>query len=107
MATMMWRSIGPNLDTCLDKSLATLLHPQTGILPHIRDLYCYSDDDQIRLLLLALPRDSLTEFQASHKVSPLKVQMLLQLQRKLQRLNVFLIDDLEYKNDGFVPFCDC
>jgi hypothetical protein len=106
MATMMWRSLGPDLDASSDKSLATLLHPQNRILPHIRDLYCIGADEQIRLLLLALPRDNLTEFQADSSVSPLTIQMLLQSQRKLQHLNVFVINDPALLDDGHVPFCD-
>jgi hypothetical protein len=108
---MMWHSIGPNLYDSSGKPLATLLHSQNGILPHIRDLYVGNTaidtgaEDRIRLLLSALPRDRLTVFTAAKRISPLTVQMLLQSQRELQQLQVRVLDDPSYLDDGHAcPF---
>jgi hypothetical protein len=112
MAPMMWHSLGPNLDDSSGKPLATLLRPQNGILPHIRGLYVDNTaidtgaEDRIRLLLSALPRDRPTVFTAVKSISPLKVQMLLQSQRELQKLQVRVVDDPSYVGDGHVPFSE-
>jgi hypothetical protein len=51
MAPMMWYTLSPDLDATSNRALATLLHPQNGIIPHIRDLFVSGAEDRIRLLL--------------------------------------------------------
>jgi hypothetical protein len=68
MAPMMWKTFSTDLRPTATKALATLLHPDSGILPHVRQLDVLdavkyrNGDDTLKIVLTALPRNSLRSF---------------------------------------------
>jgi hypothetical protein len=72
MRPIMWEVFTIDFSTTYDNLLSTLLHLDSGIVPHIRELYLSDrndgdDEDDVdvrtRLLIAALPKDRLRVFQ--------------------------------------------
>ncbi|KAI4908040.1 uncharacterized protein J4E92_010986 [Alternaria infectoria] len=96
MAPILWEklelSLGDHQGSSPGRSLTTLLDPNSGILPHVRNL-CFEDftdedsNNRLESLILALPRDKLRIFQAyggdmQHEV----FLQLLRSQTKLEKI---------------------
>jgi hypothetical protein len=96
VAPRLWETFKSDLRPTSKKTFGTLLHPQSGILPHIRALYTPHDLDQIhgeynlRLLISAIPRDALRNFTSDLQISQTTLQPLLQSHRKLEALLTLL-----------------
>jgi hypothetical protein len=94
MAPMMWETLTTTCQPTATKTLATLLHPSSGILRHVHEFESISglalpnSPDYLRLIILALPRDCLRRFYTEERV-PLSIfQVLLYSQRKLTSLHL-------------------
>jgi hypothetical protein len=92
MRPIMWEVFTTDFSTTYDTLLSTLLHPNSGIVPHIRELYLSDrndgddeDDVRTRLLIAALPKDRLRVFQ-DYQTRTLTLQLLLQSQCKIEML---------------------
>jgi len=95
MYLMMWEFFEADLRTSPEKSLGTLLHPESGILRHARDINICDDVDpimeqRVQLLLSALPPGRLREFESSSPLSSFTLKLLLQSQRKIQAIYSFI-----------------
>jgi len=96
MAPILWEklefTLGNYQGSSPGRSLTTSLDPNSGILPHVRDLCIanFTDEDpnnRLESLILAIPRDKLRIFQAyggdmQHEV----FLLLLRSQTKLERI---------------------
>ena len=95
MAPVLWEklefSLGDHQDSSPGRSLTTLLDPNSGILPHVRNL-CFADftdedaENRLESLILALPRDKLRIFQA---YGDMQHEVFLQLLRSQTKLESF------------------
>ncbi|KAI4638152.1 hypothetical protein J4E93_010462 [Alternaria ventricosa] len=91
---IMWEKIETDFRDASAPSLATLLHPQSGITGHIRELdICESakttdGDYRAILVITAIPRDRLRRFESTCKVSALTFQVLLQSQRRIEDIDI-------------------
>jgi hypothetical protein len=92
MAPIMWREHKTDLAPSDTRSIVVLIHPQSGIMPHIRQLdICIQTNnpdavDRLRLAIGALPRDKLHTFSADDHIDTLTFQLLLQSQRKFKSI---------------------
>jgi len=91
----MWEKIKTNFRDASAPSLATLLHPRSGITGHIRELdICDSatttdGENRVVLVITAIPRDRLRRFESTCKFSALTFQVLLQSQRKMLEIDIW------------------
>ena len=91
----MWEKIKTNFRDAPASSLATLLHPRSGITGHIRELdICESarttdGENRVVLVITAIPRDRPRRFESNCEVSALTFQVLLQSQRKIEELDIW------------------
>ncbi|KAI4651116.1 uncharacterized protein J4E79_009313 [Alternaria viburni] len=95
MAPILWEklefSLGDHQGSSPGRSLTTLLDPNSGILPHVRNL-CFADftdedaENRLESLILALPRDKLRVFQA---YGDMQHELFLQLLRSQTKLESF------------------
>jgi hypothetical protein len=93
MAPTMWQTLRTTLGESNGRSLVTLLNPDSGILPHIRELQICGTkmkdlEDRLRLLITALPRDRLRGIDCKYTMENSTFQQLLQSQRKLDSICV-------------------
>ncbi|CAN9352821.1 unnamed protein product [Alternaria alternata] len=92
MAPMMWEKLKMNLSTASPRSIATLLHPCSDILSHVRDLNIYGTkegEDYLRLVIAAIPRDRVRTFWTHFSPETLTLHLLLLSQRKIEDLAIF------------------
>ena len=94
MRPLLWEKLEIMLGTASPSSLATLVHPRSGITGHIRELDVLDTDksaeieDRLRLVIGAIPPDRLRDFECSFEITTLTLQLLLQSQRKIETLEV-------------------
>lgn len=92
---MMWERFEADFRDASVQSLATLLHPQSGITSRVRELDILESTlsvegaDRAMLFIAAIPRDRLRRFESTWKVSALIFQVLLQSQRKIEDIDVW------------------
>ncbi|KAI4645487.1 uncharacterized protein J4E78_009399 [Alternaria triticimaculans] len=94
MAPILWEklefNLGDHQGSSPGRSLTTLLDPNSGILPHVRNL-CFADftdedaENRLESLILALPRDKLRIFQAYGDMQHEVFLQLLRSQTKLEK----------------------
>jgi hypothetical protein len=89
----MWEILETDLSVSDHRSMVTLLNPDSGILPHVRELDIVgtetpNQEDCLKLLITALPRDKLRKFDVENTVNHLIFQQLLQSQSKLECIYV-------------------
>jgi hypothetical protein len=97
MKPLMWERLEADLndrrDSYAKRSIMTLLAPNSGILPHVREL-CIAGEmdteqaDHLGLLIMALPRDKLRSFEADDRLQRTMFLQLLQSQTKLESIIV-------------------
>jgi len=99
MVSKMWEVLEIKLSTASPSSLATLVHPRSGITKHIREIKVldsgvpYFDasseiEDRLKSLILAIPQDRLRALTCYVHLSTPTVQLLLQSQQKIETLEV-------------------
>jgi hypothetical protein len=94
MAKEMWEGTTTSLQPSSTKDFDALLHPQSGLLNHVRyfNIEDMEDgeesDERLRTFLTAVPEDRLREFDSTTDLSVSTLRTLLQRQRCLSRLNV-------------------
>jgi hypothetical protein len=92
VAPIMWRELKTDLVPSDTRFIVVLIHPQSDIMPHIRqlDICIQTNDpdtvDRLSLVIGALPRDKLQTFSADDHIDTLTFQLLLQSQRKLKSI---------------------
>ncbi|CAN9268568.1 unnamed protein product [Alternaria alternata] len=92
MAPMMWEVFEADLGAASARSMATLLHPRSGILIHVRDLAIdgtKKGEDRLKLVVAAIPRDRVRSFWTRIDMEPLTLHLLLLSQRKIEDLIAF------------------
>ena len=91
---MMWERIEARFHDLTPRLLATLMHPNSKIASHVRELEVSDSssssklEDNLRLVLAAIPRDRIRTFECCCQLSTLTLQHLLQSQRKIEVLEV-------------------
>jgi hypothetical protein len=97
MKPIMWERLEADLndrrDSSAKRSIMTLLAPNSGILPHVRELCIAGEMDteqahHLGLLIMALPRDKLRSFEAYDRLQRTTFLQLLQSQTKLESIMV-------------------
>jgi hypothetical protein len=98
IAPLMWETFSTDLQALpSSKQFSALIHPESGILPHVRTLNVLHEKDgelktddetnnRLRLLIAAIPRERLRGFKCPHLVPLHTMQLLLQCHRSLESL---------------------
>jgi hypothetical protein len=92
MAPMMWEELETDLGAASARSMATLLHPRSGILSHVRDLEINGTkegEDRLKLVIAAIPQDRVRSVWTEFDMGTLTLQLLLLSQRKIEYLSGF------------------
>lgn len=92
MAPMMWEELETDLGAASARSMATLLHPRSGILGHVRDLEINGTkegEDRLKLVIAAIPQDRVRSVWTEFDMGTLTLQLLLLSQRKIEYLSGF------------------
>jgi hypothetical protein len=89
MYPLMWEEFNTDMRTSSGKSLATLLHPQSEVLRHIRTINLLDGIDSLaeqhfQLLLSALPPSLLRDLDTESPLSSFTLKLLLQTQRSIE-----------------------
>ena len=86
---MMWEELETDLGAASARSMATLLHPRSGILSHVRDLEINGTkegEDRLKLVIAAIPQDRVRSVWTEFDMGTLTLQLLLLSHRKIEDL---------------------
>ncbi|KAF2818558.1 hypothetical protein CC86DRAFT_375759 [Ophiobolus disseminans] len=105
MSRDMWAVTTSSLEPTMAKDFDALLSPQSGLLSHLTHLYVEDmeksedADERLRLLIAAIPKNKLREFDCNTDLPISTLRILLQRQQCMDRFDVLDVSELARKDN--------